>query len=67
MYLIEPCVAGDRRIACLAMLRAAVSLLQVLPEHIRPNVTVQVSIRFVFSLLDWLNMKCISNFLCIFR
>lgn len=42
VYLLEPGAGGERRTACLAMLRAATTLLASLPEHIRANVSVQV-------------------------
>lgn len=42
VYLLEPGAGGERRTACLAMLRAATTLMASLPEHIRANVSVQV-------------------------
>lgn len=42
VYLVEPATGGDRRTSCLAMLRAASTLLNSLPENIKPNVFTQV-------------------------
>lgn len=52
VYLVEPFSMGSdqpelQRLACLALLRCYQSLLSALPENMRSNVSVQVSVYFV--------------------